>query len=114
VSDRVSERRRAAQLACHYRDQEDLTIAEIARRLGRAEATINAYLHDPHNRSTATTGRCEEPEPTGADHRLALAPGSLAGVDQGLLLRSDRREGSGATRTSTATAARGAANGPLP
>ena len=47
VSDRVSERRRAAQLARHYRDQEKLTIAEIARRLGRAEATIKAYLYDP-------------------------------------------------------------------
>jgi len=47
MSDRVSERRRAAQLARHYRDQEDLTIAEIARRLGRAEATIKAYLYDP-------------------------------------------------------------------
>ena len=47
MSDRVSERRRAAQLARHYRDQENLTIAEIARRLGRAEATIKAYLYDP-------------------------------------------------------------------
>jgi predicted transcriptional regulator len=47
VNDRVSERRRAAQLARHYRDQENLTIAEIARRLGRAEATIKAYLYDP-------------------------------------------------------------------
>ena len=45
--DRVSERRRAAQLARHYRDQEGLSIAEIARRLGRAEATIKAYLYDP-------------------------------------------------------------------
>ena len=45
--DRVTERRRAAQLARHYRDQEGLTIAEIARRLGRAEATIKAYLYDP-------------------------------------------------------------------
>jgi predicted transcriptional regulator len=45
--DRVTERRRAVQLARHYRDQEDLTIAEIARRLGRAEATIKAYLYDP-------------------------------------------------------------------
>jgi len=44
MGDRVSERRRAAQLARHYRDQENLTIAEIARRLGRAEATIKAYL----------------------------------------------------------------------
>ena len=33
MTDRVSERRRAAQLARHYRDQEGLTIAEIARRL---------------------------------------------------------------------------------
>ena len=45
--DRVSERRRAAQLARHYRDQEHLSIAEIARRLGRAEATVKAYLYDP-------------------------------------------------------------------
>ena len=47
MSDRVNERRRAAQLARHYRDQENLTIAEIARRLGRAEATVKAYLNDP-------------------------------------------------------------------
>ena len=47
MSDRVSERRRAAQLARHYRDQEKLTIAEIARRLGRAEATVKAYLYNP-------------------------------------------------------------------
>ena len=46
MSDRVSERRRAAQLARHYRDQENLPIAEIARRLGRAEATVKAYLYD--------------------------------------------------------------------
>jgi DNA-directed RNA polymerase specialized sigma24 family protein len=39
--DRVAERRRAAQLARYYRDQEGLSIAEIARRLGRAEATIS-------------------------------------------------------------------------
>jgi hypothetical protein len=45
--DRVSERRRAAQLARHYRDQEGLAIAEIARRLGRAEATLKSYLYDP-------------------------------------------------------------------
>jgi predicted transcriptional regulator len=47
MSDLVNERRRAAQLARHYRDQENLTIAEIARRLGRAEATVKAYLYDP-------------------------------------------------------------------
>lgn len=47
MTDRVSERRRAAQLARHYRGQEGLTIAEIARRLGRAEGTVKAYLYDP-------------------------------------------------------------------
>ncbi|MBV9334682.1 MAG: sigma-70 region 4 domain-containing protein, partial [Solirubrobacterales bacterium] len=47
MTDRVSERRRAAQLARHYRDQGGLTIAEIARRLGRAEGTVKAYLYDP-------------------------------------------------------------------
>jgi len=47
TTDRVSERRRAAQLARHYRDAEHLTIAEIAQRLGRAQATVKAYLYDP-------------------------------------------------------------------
>ena len=47
MSDRVSERRRAAQVARHYRDQENLTIAEIARRLGCAEPTVKAYFYDP-------------------------------------------------------------------
>jgi hypothetical protein len=47
MSDRVNERRRAAQLARHYREQENLTIAEIARRLGREPATVKAYLYDP-------------------------------------------------------------------
>jgi AraC-like DNA-binding protein len=47
TADRVQERRRAAALARHYRDEEDLSIAEIAQRLGRAEATVKAYLYDP-------------------------------------------------------------------
>ena len=45
--DRVEERRRAVALARHYRDEEGLSLAEIARRLGRAEATVKAYLYDP-------------------------------------------------------------------
>ena len=48
--DRVEERRRAVALARHYRDEEDLSIAGIARRLGRAEATVKAYLYDPDRR----------------------------------------------------------------
>ena len=47
VVDRVQERRKAAALARHYRDQEGLSIAEIARKLGRAESTVKAYLYDP-------------------------------------------------------------------
>jgi transposase len=45
--DRVLERRRAAALARHYRDAEGLSIWEISRRLGRAEATVKAYLYKP-------------------------------------------------------------------
>ena len=44
---RSIERRRAAALSRHYRDDESLSIPEIARRLGRAEATLKAYLYDP-------------------------------------------------------------------
>jgi len=47
LQQRVDDRRRAAALSRHYRDHEGLSIAEIARRLGRAEATIKAYLNDP-------------------------------------------------------------------
>jgi hypothetical protein len=46
-ADRVLERRRAARLARHYRDVEELSVAEIARRLGRAPATVKGYLYDP-------------------------------------------------------------------
>jgi hypothetical protein len=44
---RVVERRRAAALARHYRDQEKRSIQEIARLLGRAPASVKAYLYDP-------------------------------------------------------------------
>ena len=47
ASDRVRERHKAAALARHYRDEESLSIAEIALRLVRAEATVKAYLYDP-------------------------------------------------------------------
>jgi len=56
MSDRVSELRRAAQLARHYRDQENLTIADIARRLGRAEPTVKAYLYHPSDDNKRRTG----------------------------------------------------------
>jgi hypothetical protein len=46
VPRRVAERRRAATLARHYRDVENLSIYENARRIGRAPATIKAYLYD--------------------------------------------------------------------
>jgi hypothetical protein len=45
--DRVQEPQRAAALARQNRDVERLPIAEIARRLGRAPATVKAYLYDP-------------------------------------------------------------------
>ena len=35
----------------HYREQASLTIAAIAHRLGRAEATVKAYLYDPSERN---------------------------------------------------------------
>ena len=34
-------------LACQYRDQERMSVAEIAHRLGRAQASIKAYLYYP-------------------------------------------------------------------
>jgi hypothetical protein len=46
-ADRAQERLRAVAIARHYRDHEGLTITEIARRLGRAGATVKAYIYDP-------------------------------------------------------------------
>ena len=45
--DRVVERRRAVALARHFREDEGLSIAQIADRLGRSPATIKAYFYDP-------------------------------------------------------------------
>ncbi|MGA2164752.1 MAG: hypothetical protein ABSH36_09815 [Solirubrobacteraceae bacterium] len=44
---RVAERARAVRLARHYRDEQGLAVGEIAMLLGRAPATISAYLYDP-------------------------------------------------------------------
>src|SRR6201992_3985210 len=47
VTERVVERRRAVALARHYREAEGLSIAQIADRLGRSQATIKAAFYDP-------------------------------------------------------------------
>jgi hypothetical protein len=46
LEDRSAQRRRKALQARHYR-QQDRSIAEIARLLDQAPATIKAYLYDP-------------------------------------------------------------------
>ena len=68
MTGRASERRRAAQLARHYRDQEGLTIAEIGRRLGRAQGTVKAYLYDPSDANKGPS-REREAEPGGRELR---------------------------------------------
>jgi hypothetical protein len=44
---RVRERKRAAQLARHYRDTQHLSLKQIAQLLGRSRATVREYLYDP-------------------------------------------------------------------
>jgi predicted transcriptional regulator len=80
--DRVTERRRAARLARHYRDQEGLSISEIARRLGRAEATIKTYLY-----SGARDLLPWPPVPSWGDGRLGAEVASRDG--SGLLAQAE-------------------------
>ena len=58
--DRVQERRRAVALARHYRDEEGLSIADVARRLGRAQATVKAYFYDPSDANKRPTDSPQE------------------------------------------------------
>jgi hypothetical protein len=54
---RSAERTRAAKLARHYRNEQHLTVTQIARLLGRAPATISAYLYDPDGAKTKRVKR---------------------------------------------------------
>ena len=96
MTDRVGERRRAVALARHYRDQEGLTIAEIARRLGRAEGTVKAFSTIRSRKRRARSRRAIGARAVGAARRRAR------GAARG-------------TRTNTASAAvpgRSRGNGP--
>jgi AraC-like DNA-binding protein len=55
VYDRVTERRRAVVLARHFREVEELSIAQIADRLGRSPATIKTYFYDPSDANKRCT-----------------------------------------------------------
>jgi len=43
---RVVERRRAVTLSRHFREVEELSLAQIAERLGRSPATVKSYFCD--------------------------------------------------------------------
>src|SRR3954471_20354163 len=85
-ADRVAERRRAAALARHYRDTERLPIAEIARRLGRAPATVKAYLYDPTGKKAKavkaryTAATAAAAAPTRARATAKATPTATAGA----------------------------------
>ena len=83
--DRVAERPRVAALARHYRDAEHLSIAEIARRLGRAQTTVKAYLYDPPARRRvrsrpATAATAAPAAPTRARATARATPTCTAGA----------------------------------
>ena len=82
VQTRVVERRRAAALARHYREQEGLSIAEIARRLGRAQSTVKAYLYDP---SDANKGPSWEREVKAGGRELRSHPPAAHHEEKSLL-----------------------------
>jgi hypothetical protein len=74
--DRVSERRRAVALARHFREAEGLSIVQIAARLGRSPATIQAYFYDP----TGEKARAVKPRYQGVPRLRRLHSGFWAGL----------------------------------
>jgi len=104
LRDRVQERRRAAALARHYHDQGRSSIAEIAGRLGRADATVKAYLYGPRHANKRPTNSPHALTPASARqnsrrHGLAAQPYARSGR------RSTVRRGAIGARTSRGTAA---------
>jgi hypothetical protein len=79
--DRVLERCRAVAVTRHFREAEDLSVGQIADRLGRSPATIKASSYDPTGEKAPAvkvgTWGCAEaaaPTPSRADagaHRYA-------------------------------------------
>jgi len=99
LSDRVSERRRAARLARHYRDQENLPIAEIARRLGRAEAITKGL--EIARGANAGFGATRAAHSACVGHKVAPWPkqGTGAFAGPGVKLGEEARRASGRRHT---------------
>ena len=76
-------------LARHYRDEEGLSIAEIAHRLGRAQSNVKAYLYDPAERKDL-----EAPHRITAHHPLRIAHSPPPSLLPKGLASSTVREGS--------------------
>jgi AraC-like DNA-binding protein len=55
--DRAEQRRRAVAVARHLRENEGLSNAQIAQRLGRSPATIKGYFYDPTGEKAKTVKR---------------------------------------------------------